>query len=45
MSPDKWLPPQNKCGYIVKWIDIKKTYKLTVTKSEVDTLNTEIKTC
>jgi hypothetical protein len=44
-SPDKWMPQVNKCGYTVKWIYIKFDYKLTVTKSEMDTLSTEINTC
>jgi hypothetical protein len=44
-SPDKWLPSENKCGYMIKWIYIKFDYGLSVTKSEKDTLNTKINTC
>jgi hypothetical protein len=44
-SPDKWLPPNNKCGYIVKWINIKYDYKLTITSSENTKLQQEITNC
>jgi hypothetical protein len=34
-GPDKWLPPKNKCQYIVRFLRVYKTYNLNLTNSEL----------
>jgi hypothetical protein len=33
-GPNEWLPPQEQCGYLLRFVRLYKTYKLTVTKHE-----------
>jgi hypothetical protein len=44
-SPDAWMPNKNKCGYLIKWIDIKDDWNLSVTKQEKTFIDKGLKAC
>jgi hypothetical protein len=46
-GPDEWKPPRRAawCPYARWWIDVKTTWKLTITAAEDDALATMLATC
>jgi hypothetical protein len=46
-SPDAWKPPRRAawCLYARWWIDVKSTWKLTITTAEHDALAAMLTTC
>lgn len=45
--PDAWQPPNHgaRCRYAADWIDVKTTWQLTVTTTEIDALERMLNTC
>lgn len=44
-DPARWLPDQNRCGYIVSWLHIKTKYQLSVDQAEHDAIASVASTC
>lgn len=46
-SPDKWKPPLTSfhCTYARSWVQVKSTWKLSVTAAEKTALTTMLNTC
>lgn len=38
-EPMDWLPAENKCWYVWRWIHVKNKWQLTVDQAEIDTLS------
>ena len=44
-DPAEWLPKNNRCWYVAKFLEIKKKYNLTMDQAEADAVNAEYKDC
>ena len=44
-DPASWLPEQNRCGYVVRWVLTKDKYDLTVDRDERDALRGVLTHC
>ncbi|GAB1510501.1 HNH endonuclease family protein [Actinophytocola sp. KF-1] len=44
-DPASWLPEQNRCGYVIRWVLTKDKYDLTVDRDERDALRGVLTHC
>jgi hypothetical protein len=44
-DPSTWLPVEDQCGYVTKWIQIKKKYNLSVDQAEHDAIASVLAHC
>lgn len=44
-GPEEWMPPAGRCGYAVRWVQVKEHWDLTVTDQEKDVLASELERC
>ncbi len=44
-DPARWLPTEDRCGYVTKWVRIKKKYGLSVDQAEHDAIATVLAGC
>ncbi|MFI5558973.1 HNH endonuclease family protein [Amycolatopsis japonica] len=44
-DPAKWLPAQDRCGYVAHWVRVKTTYAMTVDQAEHDAIATVLRRC
>lgn len=44
-DPARWLPAEDACGYVTRWVKIKKKYNLSVDKAEHDKIATVLASC
>jgi hypothetical protein len=44
-DPARWLPDQNRCGYIATWLHMKNKYKLSIDQLEHDAIASVASTC
>ena len=44
-DPARWLPSEDRCGYVTKWVQIKKKYNLSVDQAEHDAIATVLASC
>lgn len=44
-DPARWLPDQNRCDYVTKWLHIKTKYQLSIDQHEHDAIASVITTC
>lgn len=44
-DPANWLPEQNRCGYVIRWVLTKDKYDLTVDRDERDALRGVLTHC
>ena len=44
-DPAEWMPENNRCWYVGKWVEIKKKYNLTMDQAEADSIAAVYKEC
>lgn len=44
-DPAEWMPDNNKCWYVGKWVEIKKKYNLTMDQAEADSIAAVYQEC
>ncbi len=44
-DPARWLPSADRCGYVDKWVRVKKKYNLSVDQAERDAIATVLAGC
>ena len=44
-DPARWLPTEDRCGYVTRWVRIKKKYGLSVDQAEHDAIATVLTRC
>jgi len=44
-DPARWMPDQDHCGYIARWLHMKTKYQLSVDQAEHDAIASVISTC
>lgn len=44
-GPEEWMPAAGRCAYVVRWIDIKTEFELSVSTEEKTALEGELTTC
>lgn len=44
-GPEEWMPEAGRCAYVVRWIDVKTEFDLTVSTEERAALEGELTTC
>ncbi|MEU0512598.1 HNH endonuclease family protein [Amycolatopsis sp. NPDC006125] len=44
-DPARWLPERDRCGYAVRWVEIKTRYRLSVDQAEHDALAAVLARC
>lgn len=44
-GPTQWLPPSNRCGYVLRFTRVFKRYRLTLTDRESKSLNSLLASC
>ncbi|WP_435121600.1 HNH endonuclease [Amycolatopsis thermoflava] len=44
-DPARWLPDWDRCGYAVRWVEIKTRYRLSIDQAEHDALATVLARC
>ena len=44
-DPAEWMPENNKCWYVGKWVEIKKKYNLTMDQAEADSVAAVYQEC
>ncbi|MGW4829766.1 HNH endonuclease family protein [Amycolatopsis japonica] len=44
-DPAKWLPAEDRCGYLARWVDTKTRYRMTVDQAERDAIAAVLRRC
>ena len=44
-DPAEWMPENNECWYVGKWVEIKKKYNLTMDQAEADSISAVYEEC
>ncbi|KID32436.1 HNH endonuclease family protein [Prauserella rugosa] len=44
-DPATWLPDEDRCGYVTKWVQIKQRYELTVDQAEAEAIRGVLSHC
>lgn len=44
-DPAEWMPENNRCWYVGKWVEIKKKYNLTMDQAEADSITAVYQEC
>jgi hypothetical protein len=44
-DPARWLPDQDRCGYVASWLRVKRKYNLSVDQAEHDAIAAVANTC
>ena len=44
-DPAEWMPDNNRCWYVGKWVEIKKKYNLTMDQAEADSISAVYQEC
>ncbi|WP_037321473.1 HNH endonuclease family protein [Amycolatopsis orientalis] len=44
-DPAKWLPGRDKCGYLARWVETKRAYRMTVDQAEHDAIDSGLRRC
>ncbi|OLT48724.1 hypothetical protein BJF85_11295 [Saccharomonospora sp. CUA-673] len=44
-DPATWLPDEDRCGYVDKWVQIKQRYDLTVDQAEAEAISGVLRHC
>ncbi|MBB3662214.1 MULTISPECIES: HNH endonuclease family protein [Prauserella salsuginis group] len=44
-DPATWLPDEDRCGYVTKWVQIKQRYELTVDRAEAEAIRGVLARC
>ena len=44
-DPAEWMPDNNRCWYVGKWVEIKKKYNLTMDQAEADSVAAVYQAC
>jgi hypothetical protein len=44
-DPARWLPDQDRCGYVASWLRVKRKYNLSVDQAEHDAIASVANTC
>jgi len=44
-DPARWLPDRDRCGYAVRWVEIKTRYRLSIDQAEHDALAAVLARC
>ena len=44
-DPAEWMPENNRCWYVGKWVEIKKKYNLTMDQAEADSIAAVYQEC
>jgi hypothetical protein len=44
-DPARWLPDQDRCGYVASWLRVKQKYNLSVDQAERDAIAGVLTTC
>lgn len=44
-DPAEWMPDNNRCWYVGKWVEIKRKYNLTMDQAEADSISAVYRDC
>jgi hypothetical protein len=44
-DPASWLPGRDRCGYVTRWIEVKREYGLTADRDEADAIASVLARC
>lgn len=44
-GPEQWMPEAGRCGYVIRWVEVKTTFELAVSPEEKRALENEMTTC
>lgn len=44
-GPEDWMPPSGKCAYVVRWVEVKSEFELSVTDRERNVLENQLEQC